>query len=411
MGTRSSWCFLFFLLTFAPSVFAAASVQAQQAVIFGPAIFTRGTGEPEKIVKNFSVQFPQQKFSISVQNGQGKHGRLTRALLELNGRQIIGPQDFEALDSKSRLRGSNVDLITKSVTLRQQNSITVELRSEPGTSVIVSILGPLPRPVKKTILPPGGTMALDGFGHVTFPEGAFSSPTAVTATVTNSRQVHDDFSVTAEGPRLPYEIILHSGKLPPATSFDVELQVPSSFVATLPQNYQLEIFAQPIELSTTELLGHFHGYPSSFDRATNTVRATLSAFAFNDDAPGHKFRAILIVGAIPKYERKEPSPNHTVANIKRDLWGWNMGDQIRLGWAIDDRAMEYVLFRARSLKGPWVERSRIEALAIKTRAPVDVTPDARLEDLCYKVEAVNARGNVRRRYEPICVPKFIEKRR
>jgi hypothetical protein len=37
--------------------------------------------------------------------------------------------------------------------------------------------------------------------------------------------------------------------------------------------------------------------------------------------------------------------------------------------------------------------------------------DARLMGLCYKVEALNARGKVVRKYEPICVPKFVEKQR
>ncbi len=38
---------------------------------------------------------------------------------------------------------------------------------------------------------------------------------------------------------------------------------------------------------------------------------------------------------------------------------------------------------------------------------MDVTPDARLKDLCYKVEAIDVKGNVIRRYEPVCVPKFV----
>ena len=159
--------------------------------------------------------------------------------------------------------------------------------------------------VTKPIPPEGGTINLNGLATVTFPKGSFSSPQPVTITTTNSPDVHEDFSATAEGPRIPYEIIVTLGNVPPTTSFEVALNVPQSFVASLPQNHQLEIFAQPIELSETEVLGHFHGYASAFDSASNTLRATLPPTAFNDNGPGYSFRAILIVGAIPKYERRE----------------------------------------------------------------------------------------------------------
>jgi hypothetical protein len=157
----------------------------------------------------------------------------------------------------------------------------------------------------ETIQTEGGTINLNGLASVTFPKGSFSSAQTVTVTATNSPDVHEDFNATAEGPRIPYEVVIKLGNVPPATSFDVTLNVPQSFVASLPQNYQLEIFAQPIELSKTETLGHFHGYASTFDPARNTLRATLPPAAFNDDGPGYTFQAILIVGAIPKYERRK----------------------------------------------------------------------------------------------------------
>jgi hypothetical protein len=38
----------------------------------------------------------------------------------------------------------------------------------------------------------------------------------------------------------------------------------------------------------------------------------------------------------------------------------------------------------------------------------DVTSDAKVMDLCYRVEGINGTGQVIRNYEPMCVPKFVE---
>ena len=101
--------------------------------------------------------------------------------------------------------------------------------------------------------------------------------------------------------------------------------------------------------------------------------------------------------------------NPTVENKDNDLWGNNMKDQIVLWWSRDDRAAEYVFSRSTSLEGPWAEIFRLGiAAARKSGAAVDITPDAMLMDLCYKIEAIDGTGKVIRRYEPICVPKWQE---
>lgn len=117
-------------------------------------------------------------------------------------------------------------------------------------------------------------------------------------------------------------------------------------------------------------------------------------------------------GSLLTVQLRRAEPNVTVQNSARDLDGLNMGDQVILGWSLEDRAAEYVLFRAPSLEGPWEERGRVDSVAARTGgSKVDITPDARLKDLCYKVDALDAKGKVVRRYEPICVPKFVEKKR
>jgi len=122
-----------YLLTFSLYVFVGSlwikAAYGQQVIIFGPETFTRSTGEPETFVRNFSLNLPLREFTISVQNGEGRHGRVSSAVVELNGTQVLGPEDFN----------QKVDLITKPVMLQAQNTLNVELRSAPGRAIVVTI--------------------------------------------------------------------------------------------------------------------------------------------------------------------------------------------------------------------------------------------------------------------------------
>jgi hypothetical protein len=95
------------------------------------------------------------------------------------------------------------------------------------------------------------------------------------------------------------------------------------------------------------------------------------------------------------------------SNAQGTLYGENAGDFIILQWNLNDSIAEYFVYRSMSLNGPWEQTGRFSQGAASTGgAKVDDTPDARLMDLCYKVEAVDSKGLVIEFYEPICVPKF-----
>ena len=101
-----------------------------QTTIF-ESIYVRDTGKPQNIVKSFSVQNLNGDFTISVQHGEGKWGKISSAVVKLNGVCVVGPNDFN----------KQVDLITKSIDLQEQNEIAVEVRSEHGTAIVVTIVG------------------------------------------------------------------------------------------------------------------------------------------------------------------------------------------------------------------------------------------------------------------------------
>ena len=97
------------------------------------------------------------------------------------------------------------------------------------------------------------------------------------------------------------------------------------------------------------------------------------------------------------------------SNPQRTLYGENMGDFIILDWDLRDEAAEYFVYRSTSLNGPWKQVLRTRQGAARTGgARVDLTPDARVMDLCYKVEVIDAAGLVIEIYEPICVPKLVQ---
>jgi len=284
------------IITLAVVGLLGAQVSWAELLVFGPDIYTNTPGKSQKIVKTFSVQNPQKKFTISIQSVEGAPRKVGTAAIELNGIRVIRTEDFKPTSS----------FITKPIKLKKENKIAVEVKSEPGTWVAVSILGPERPSVKVIVSPRGGIVTLKGFASVIFPPGAFLSNTPVTVSATSSPKTAKEFSETAEGPRVPYEIRINSSSVAPLTSFDVILDVPESFITSLPPDTpQIEIFAQMYDEGDEEILDLFHGFPSTFDPLTNKVSTTLPNRAFTNRRGAERgYGVIVIVEAIPSYPAK-----------------------------------------------------------------------------------------------------------
>ena len=89
--------------------------------VFGPEKYTRETGAPQRIVKTFSVQDVHGDFTLVVQNGEGTRGRVSSAVIALNGVTVVNPDAFN----------KNVDVIRKAVTLQQMQNIRRLARGFP----------------------------------------------------------------------------------------------------------------------------------------------------------------------------------------------------------------------------------------------------------------------------------------
>jgi hypothetical protein len=92
----------------------------------GPITYTRSTGKPETFNNTFSVLNPNTQFTLHIDNNG-----VSSAVVSLNGTQIFGPSDFDP----------NVTGLDRSVTLAPTNTLQVQLRGKPGTSLAATVIG------------------------------------------------------------------------------------------------------------------------------------------------------------------------------------------------------------------------------------------------------------------------------
>lgn len=115
------------LLFFLNCVLTSSIAHAQ--TVFGPETFTRTTGQPQAITRSFSLPTPAAAYTLIIENGSATSDRVSSAIVGMNGVIIAGSDDFN----------HNTNQIVKSVLLGQTNTLSIELRSKPGSSITVSI--------------------------------------------------------------------------------------------------------------------------------------------------------------------------------------------------------------------------------------------------------------------------------
>jgi hypothetical protein len=95
-------------------------------VSFGPQTYVRATGTPSVANTTFTVTDPTTTFTMQI-DSKG----VSSAIVTLNGVQVFKESDFNA----------NVTLLTKAVTLKATNQLSVEMRGKPGESFKIQIIG------------------------------------------------------------------------------------------------------------------------------------------------------------------------------------------------------------------------------------------------------------------------------
>ena len=116
-------------LLFATNIAVAGTFTA-----FGPIEFIRNTEAPVASHYSIPVRNAAVPYRLRVENG-GDHTRFTRvasAMITLNGNTVFRENDFNAAKS---------DVLEAAVTVVSTNDLSVELRGEPGSGLVVRLLG------------------------------------------------------------------------------------------------------------------------------------------------------------------------------------------------------------------------------------------------------------------------------
>jgi 6-phosphogluconolactonase len=124
------WALYLLLSILVFSLPASTIAASSQATVFGPKTYTRTAGRPNSFQENFTASNISSSFTLIVQNGDGGENRIKSGRIILNGVEIVGPSDFN----------QPMDSIRKSVTVLENNTMTIELRSGPGSFITISIV-------------------------------------------------------------------------------------------------------------------------------------------------------------------------------------------------------------------------------------------------------------------------------
>lgn len=114
-------------------LFGAGVAQAEMSAIYGPVYITKGHGKDVRL--SFSAPVPGNGVII-IKNGvdSGKKYRVSKAEIELNGRQIARPNDFN----------KNLDVLQYDVSLLANNEMEVDVESCKECKIEITVLGEKP---------------------------------------------------------------------------------------------------------------------------------------------------------------------------------------------------------------------------------------------------------------------------
>ncbi len=281
-----------FLLVLVPLAFLSLLTSRSSAEsrwpLWGPEVFSRGTGKPKSVTRTFKVPSVNWEYTLVVRTPDQFETEVAAASIRINGEMIVSPSDFV----------QHTREISKSVHLQDSNEMTVWMASKPNTSLAVSIFGP----TGSAIIPAdGGTVSIDGVASVDFPPGAFPSGSPVTIAVTASPETDSAFLATTDlflvHARAPYEVRLHS-QLASTGPFIVRLTLPPNFV--VPLGYAIRAFVEVEESGGEDILEQFEVFPSAFDSATRILELSLPPWVLTDrTASIGTFETVIIVGTNP----------------------------------------------------------------------------------------------------------------
>jgi hypothetical protein len=127
---RNKFFFIRLAFVFITMILWGVGLSSSAMTVYGPRKFIRTTGKPVVVTETFSAPSATAHYYLIVFNGEKGKNRVSSATVKINGIEILRESDFN----------QQVDRIERSISLQTFNTISVELKSAPGSFITVSIL-------------------------------------------------------------------------------------------------------------------------------------------------------------------------------------------------------------------------------------------------------------------------------
>lgn len=147
--------------------------------------------------------------------------------------------------------------------------------------------------------------SIDGVVSIAYPQGLFVSGNDgdIELAKIDDPATREIFNETSDLFRvsnsLSYQIKIGCVVQPEDGIIEVNLNIPDGFIANVPQNYGIELFAQVYQDGGEEVLDNFEILESSYNPSTKVLSAKLPGMVFSNKRTNGKFEAILTVAATP----------------------------------------------------------------------------------------------------------------
>lgn len=197
MRNKSFFVYSAFLVT--TMILWSFNLVSAATTIYGPRKFIRSAGKPVVVTEIFFAP-SATTYNLIVLNGEKGKNRVSSATVKINGMEILRESDFN----------QKVDRIERSVSLLLSNTISVELRSSPGSFITISIFSSNHPPVANAgqdqQVRVGDLVTLDGRNSydpdedlITYSWIMITTPSGSAATLNNPTSVVPFFVPDASG--------------------------------------------------------------------------------------------------------------------------------------------------------------------------------------------------------------------
>ncbi|MBS3906372.1 MAG: M23 family metallopeptidase [Syntrophaceae bacterium] len=248
---------------------------AAQVTLFGPNQYSRSTGKPNVYSGTFPGIAGQGKLIIKNGDTSGNN-RVSSALIFVNGNQILGPNSFN----------QQIYNIEVPLSIAQNNSISVELRSKPGSYLILEVTEEVDADAGAVVGANGAIITTpDDRSTIVIPEGSLASACVILIEELTSPLFHKVYSFSPSGLSFSKPVQIIFGYDP--TTLSPGVNEADLYLAVLNDNFEIVEILQDsivdiVTKTVTATITHFSnfalGSPTNFSNVSPPAASDLLSF-------------------------------------------------------------------------------------------------------------------------------------